>query len=341
MRAAEEGTVWGNGEGEAARDDSSESLAGDVNMDDAGLAAVLTEMLMGEAADDSREAAAVGEEVLAEVATLTNAKACVGAGEVGELPAALLPAAPGAEADAENESRRCFADALPPLAPLSLSLEPDPDSAGTVATACCRCPRSAESKGDATEGDASGELDEVRMDVSTLAGVVGLSSSACVREGDGAAMGDRAIGAEARAGVRRAAAAGDAAADPGEPGEPSTCKPEGRTLFLLLPLLLLSLSKLASISSEMLSSTSLPGGGDTSSPMRNKLPDADSGAARGAASGAREGEGDAAADPAKLTGMKPREVFGDGLGDSDWLRCADDGDAAPEVSESKEEVAAW
>jgi hypothetical protein len=260
-------------------------------MDDAGLAAVLTEMLMGEAADDSREAAAVGEEVLAEVATLTNAKACVGAGEVGELPAALLPAAPGAEADAENESRRCFADALPPLAPLSLSLEPDPDSAGTVATACCRCPRSAESKGDDTEGETSGELAEVRMDVSTLAGVAGLNSSACVREGDGTAMGDRAEGAEASAGVRRAATAGDPAAanpalEPGEPGELSTCKPEGRTLFLLLPLLLLSLSKLASISSEMLSSTSLPGGGDTSSPMRNNLPDADSGAARGAASGA-------------------------------------------------------
>ncbi len=68
----------------------------------------------------------------------------------------------GAAVEAENESKRCLADALlllPPL-PLSLSLEPDPELAGTVAASCCWPKDSSCIDSDAV-GDASGERMEV------------------------------------------------------------------------------------------------------------------------------------------------------------------------------------
>ncbi len=156
-----------------------------------------------------------------------------------------------------------------------------------------------------------------------------------MRKGDTAATGERAAGLGIGAGVRSAAEAGDAAADPAPAaGDPRTCKP---ALSLPPPLLLLlSLSKLASISSEISSSSSLPGGGDASSPMpisRPALSAIDSGAAAATLA--------AAGDSGALIGTKAREILGDCLGVGVRGTDAGAGEAAPDVAESKEEVAAW
>jgi hypothetical protein len=161
----------GDGDADAARDSSRESLAGDAKEEAAGLPALLAEVLMGEAADDSRENAAAGEGMCVDACRFAPAGEVAGADNRAE--------AAGATADAENESKRCFADALLPPLP-SLSLEPDADSAA-AATATAAAAESCGS-GDASRvtddaaGDAGGELAEVRIDVSMLEGVVGLSS---------------------------------------------------------------------------------------------------------------------------------------------------------------------
>ena len=199
--------------------------------------------------------------------------------------------------------------------------------------------------GDDAAGDASGEPDDVWMDDSMLAGVVGLRGCGSVRKMDKAATGVRAEGAGAGAGVCRADEAGESSADP-EPdaGDPIVCSPAAAAprLPLLLPLLL-SLSKLASISSEISSSASLPSGGDASSPAPLSRPAAattDSGLAGAETSAGRAGE-EATGDSSRSIGTKLREVFGDCLDADVWLGEAATGDVALEYAESNDDVAAW
>jgi hypothetical protein len=154
-------------------------LAGEANEDDAGLLGLLADVLMGDAEKDSREtaAAAAGEGTALEVCAWTPGNALL----PSRATAGVEEEEEGAAANAENESNRCLADALPllPLPPLapSLSLEADEaDSAGAAASAC-RCPGCAGCDDNDTVGDANGELAEVLMEVSMLEGIAGLRSS--------------------------------------------------------------------------------------------------------------------------------------------------------------------
>ena len=155
-RAAVE--LLGDGDADSAIDISRESAAGEANDDAAGLRVLFAEESMGDAVECSSDMAAAGEYMCAEGGDLTMENAGTRAGEVGDFEEGLGAVRVGAAVEAENESKRCLADALPllPPLPLSLSLEPDPESAGAAAASCC-WPRDTSCIDNDAVGEASGE----------------------------------------------------------------------------------------------------------------------------------------------------------------------------------------